>query len=54
MEKIVPVVQGDAHKAEIKLPSKHNRLNECCFDVGPALKQRWFNVSCLLVMYTSL
>ena len=37
------------------VPSRHDMLNQCCFNVGPTsrtmaqtLKQHWFNVSCLL------
>ena len=31
------------------IPSRHDTLSQCCFKVGPdpALKQHWFNVSCL-------
>ena len=38
------------------MPSKHEALNQCCFNVGPVvdgwpkLKQHWFNALCLLSM----
>ena len=35
-------------------PSKHKTLRQCCFNVGPILKQHWRNVSCLLGSVTRM
>ena len=31
--------------------SRHNKLNQCWLSAGPTVKQRWFNVVCLLGYY---
>ena len=34
------------------IPSKHETLTQCCFNVGPTIRQHWDNASCLLCKHT--